>query len=353
MTYGWAILVILVVVSGLFALGVFDSDTVGSAGAEGPFSYEAQIGEGAVSIVLTGAGIDTATVESIEVGTTNCVLPVDNTLKGGEQKTIRCLDANIDPDTNNEVKVTLDYSRIQSSLTHNLEINTQPGKEQIRNIGDFYLDDTDLMGYWKLDNDANDASDNNNDGTASSNSFVSGKINEASNFNGIDSYIHVPTFTSGTISYSYWIKFNSLGPQTLLSPCSRIDCSFATGTHRRGTSRLLDTNIISTYRQSYIDGCSPQSTSITSNKNDFQTGTWYHIVETWDSQDLDIVKLYIDGNLDNSVAVSYSCRWDVSHLFLGKGSLSDGQLNGDMDEIMIFNKVLSEQEISVIYENTK
>jgi hypothetical protein len=48
MTYGWAILVVLVVVSGLFALGVFDRNEVIPGGTEGVFTYELKGGSNGV-----------------------------------------------------------------------------------------------------------------------------------------------------------------------------------------------------------------------------------------------------------------------------------------------------------------
>jgi hypothetical protein len=52
---------------------------------------------------------------------------------------------------------------------------------------------TGLIGHWTFDNTANDASGNGNHGVLINGpTYMTGQVNQALNFDGLDDYVHIP-----------------------------------------------------------------------------------------------------------------------------------------------------------------
>ena len=79
----------------------------------------------------------------------------------------------------------------------------------------------------------------------------------------------------------------------------------------------------------------------------FETGRWYHVAYTWDGAD---VRLYVDGVFASSAPVSRSPLTDERSLVIGKHPPGATEyLNGRLDELRIYNRALSAQEISELH----
>ncbi|MDH5631279.1 MAG: LamG domain-containing protein, partial [Gammaproteobacteria bacterium] len=77
------------------------------------------------------------------------------------------------------------------------------------------------------------------------------------------------------------------------------------------------------------------------------TDQWYFVVGMRDSG---IGKIYINGKLDNSSAVSISSSADS--LYIGMDYKPDARyFDGAMDNVMIFNRTLSEADIKTMYDS--
>ncbi len=87
----------------------------------------------------------------------------------------------------------------------------------------------------------------------------------------------------------------------------------------------------------------------------FRNGRWVHLAITWD-KDADKIVLYIDGR------EAASCPWKNKEsnqlqqipksLTLGKHYADDVPINAEFDELFIFDRPLSENEISTYYIET-
>lgn len=76
---------------------------------------------------------------------------------------------------------------------------------------------------------------------------------------------------------------------------------------------------------------------------------WIHVAGTYDAKKL---RLYIDGEEVASNDVAGDIGHDTSDLLIGSAAPHDGSYNldGDLDEFMIFSKVLTKDEIQEIME---
>ena len=188
--------------------------------------------------------------------------------------------------------------------------------------------------------------------------WVAGKVGTALNFDagpgGLGGYAQVPDSssldltTSGTIEA--WIYADSLisgqgegivhkGDATDFSD-EAYSLQFWTG----NTIALLVNAGSGSYQliQSTVDLASNQ---------------WYHVVGTWDSSGMQI---YINGQINNSNTISAVAQKNSGALNIGaqlssnyNSSLNNLGFNGTIDEVQVYDKALSADEISAYYNSTK
>jgi hypothetical protein len=102
-----------------------------------------------------------------------------------------------------------------------------------------------------------------------------------------------------------------------------------------------------------VDGWSEVSKAQYS-MNNIRAGRWYHVVGTYDSSGDAKAKLYINGtNIVNGSANSNYGYDDSLNLYIGAEPVFYGSyFNGSIDDVMIFNRSLSSEEIKALYANT-
>jgi len=77
------------------------------------------------------------------------------------------------------------------------------------------------------------------------------------------------------------------------------------------------------------------------------TGAWHHIVVTYNSS---LLSLYVNGQLNASAAHTINAETISDNLFVGRRH--DGfSFNGSIDEVLIFNRSLSAEQVSALYKN--
>lgn len=91
----------------------------------------------------------------------------------------------------------------------------------------------------------------------------------------------------------------------------------------------------------------------TNNQNRFVAGgtpteaAWTHLTGTYDGN---ILRLYINGSLTSSNSnVSGNVSTNTEPLLIGRGETGGRHWTGDIDQVMLFNRVLSASEIEDIY----
>ena len=93
------------------------------------------------------------------------------------------------------------------------------------------------------------------------------------------------------------------------------------------------------------NGSSAASSTVVNNAN------WHHVVLTWDSAS-GVVQVYVNGNLEGS---ANSETGDVGSPFSSIGrienSFSSVNYTGQLDELMVFDSIISPSQVSDIYSN--
>ena len=233
-----------------------------------------------------------------------------------------------------------------------------------------YLPTNGLVGWWPFNGNANDESGNGYNGTvngATSTADRFGNANKAYSFDGINDIINLP-LNSGSLAnstvftISYWIipDTNKTTPQTVFAnwlsyPTQIIGTkiSFYTGYWGNGSGY----NIFSGYFAGYGVGTNNRVSPIDAN----------HVIIIFDGNEpisQNRQKVYLNGQLQNNNFSCINCQNNIptsignmyNHTTIG-GRYNTQQNNlielfkGSIDDIGIWNRALSQQEITALYNS--
>lgn len=165
--------------------------------------------------------------------------------------------------------------------------------------------------------------------------------NYAVAFDGSGDYISIPAdpnwaFGTGNFTISFWMSLNNLN---LIHDglFGREDYQWlALEYNHDGDHRL---NLWIDQNGSY----GWDLNNMKSNKNDWVTGTWYHIAIVRSGNQ---IRMYIDGLLDKTATYSATVFNPSSPLYFGRSQLANRFHNGSMDDIRIYNYALDEAELA-------
>ena len=77
-------------------------------------------------------------------------------------------------------------------------------------------------------------------------------------------------------------------------------------------------------------------------------GEWHHVAGTYDGSDF---KLYLDGGVDAQVSPGTDPDTHDNFLFIGGCDIGGYWMTGAIDEVVLYNRALSEQEINELMED--
>jgi hypothetical protein len=207
-----------------------------------------------------------------------------------------------------------------------------------------------LVGWWPFNGNAEDESDYNNDGTVYGATLTEdreGNPNAAYNFSGELDFIEVLDnntldFTN-SYSLSAWYRTTNpnLADQAILGK----------GRHEFGTGYHLLFNSLSKIQFGFNNGEDYENSTInsgvTTQITDILESNWHHVVGTYDGT---TAKLFIDGVLVNFLEIEYTLWNSEQSLLFGKETYGlNRQFDGDLDDIGMWDRVLSENEIEKIF----
>ena len=205
-----------------------------------------------------------------------------------------------------------------------------------------------LVAYWPMNGNTNDSTFNNNDGI--NHNGVFNKDRYASDlssiyFDGVDSYVeginpgnNLPTGNSPR-SFSAWIKNNQYN-------------QYGSNIFHYGTAQAAPTNFhflitdVLGLGNGYGFGVVYGNTIL----ND---STWHFVTGVYEGGTERITKLYIDGKLDNSGAITsepntvLTTNWKVGRFMEGSSNF-----NGNIDELKVYDIPLTNQQIWDKYKAT-
>jgi hypothetical protein len=209
-----------------------------------------------------------------------------------------------------------------------------------------------LVAHYPFDGNANDASGNGNDGVVVGATLTIDRFNKASsayNFDGQDDYIEIPNTDNmfdlvGAWSISTWVKSSVTGDQRSNPIVWKIGRN---GLNEDTFYMAKSDNRFSVGLERASDGYDFSSASA-----EHTTNTFYHVVGTYDGKNL---KVYVNGVLEKTSEIGFINAYvgpaplrigNILHSNHGK----KGVFEGTIDDIRIYKRALSEDEIKALYE---
>ncbi|MFA5099093.1 MAG: LamG domain-containing protein, partial [Candidatus Paceibacterota bacterium] len=208
--------------------------------------------------------------------------------------------------------------------------------------------DTSLVGYWKFDEGtgttAYDASGHGNNGTLNNGpSYTTGKVGSyALSFDGSDDDVYCggsSSLNSTSYTISVWFKTTAISPDNQTAQ-RMVSLSRASGSTKISLMMRVD-------KPKLIANGGEIETSSNTVSND---GNWHNFTTTYNGSSF---LLYLDGSQKNSVSGVLSSAFQGCTIGSLLGSPSQGYFDGYIDDVRIYNRVLSAAEISAIYNLAK
>ena len=203
-----------------------------------------------------------------------------------------------------------------------------------------FLSDTDQIGLWHFNENTGtityDAVGDNN-GNINGASWTTGKLGSALYYDGSQQeYVNIPYAADLSLDHDYSIAFwiypvgQTVQWRTFLTRSNQFTCSYIGGNKIRV----------------HINGYSNIDSSSTAPRN-----TWTHVVFTFKNTDVgnDEIIMYINGQYDNQVGPTWGTPNTPSNPIRVGGDGSSSYYTGKIDELIIYDTVLSSTEVESLY----
>ena len=211
-------------------------------------------------------------------------------------------------------------------------------------IREYYLKKV-VVGSWHFNEGedivALDSSDNRNDGVLNGmdlqSCWIPGISGQALDFDGTDDYVNcvcgpVLNNITSAITVEAWVKNDGYGWQGIVSKWSGGK-SYVLSTDWGGSGRAMFFLSYDGTNYYTVEG----TTCLVNNG-------WHHIVGTYDGN---WMRLYVDGVQEGTpVNQTFNISVSTGSLIIGSWYANDKKFNGAIDEVRIYNKALSENEIN-------
>ncbi len=205
------------------------------------------------------------------------------------------------------------------------------------------------IAHWKLDGDANDSAGTNH-GTIYGATPTTGQINGALDFDGVDDYVDCGDSASinnlSTFSVSLWFKADTISTQVqyphLICQKNLPDYGWTLLLHggysRQVASRLMTSGVPALSTTNFVP----------------DVDQWYHAVMTYDDTGDREIHIYIDGiecSYFEHDAATGTMRFHPSiKTIIGNRAGGDWGWDGLLDEVAIYDRALSSEEIQELYQ---
>lgn len=218
-----------------------------------------------------------------------------------------------------------------------------------------------LIAYYPLNGNTNDSSGNNKHGSPLNGLAYStdahSTANKAANFDGLDDYINIPDatnyFAPPKLSVSYQFNLRNVNTRSAMLCKSAFTTPSAVSW---STGLALPNDPYFTF--SVANGNNPCSGvwgtanglgyELQYNTVPLQSNKWYHVTVIFN---LGVQMTYLDGNLVSARVSSFSYLNQCTNADLRIGGWWQNDIisvNGKIDEVRIYNRILAENEIEAL-----
>jgi hypothetical protein len=280
---------------------------------------------------VSGGNFDNGTYQNTEWNGSSVVLLSGETSGNYTSKIFDC-GSSVGASWNN---ITWENEYFEQELSDNQEGDLMSGNSLL-----FHMNDV-AIGENPIQDSAGD-----NDGSPFGDaSITAGKLNNAGSFDGNGDYANAGNDNSldltQEITISSWINLDVREPSHGFHHSIADRC----GDNQNGYWFYVGNN----GKLGFLAFTSNNYGAVGSS-SDVPVGEWVHVVATYNRTAIKEVKLYINGNLDTHNTISRQVASSNNNLIIGnRGNLH--ALDGKIDELSIYSRVLNESEISDLYDS--
>jgi hypothetical protein len=210
-----------------------------------------------------------------------------------------------------------------------------------------YVPSNGLIGWWPFNGNANDESGNGNNGNVNGAILTNdrfGNSNKAYSFDGINDFIEIANTllpnVNTSFSISFWFNTNLNTVQAIISESSPIP----NNTNYKYAINFSTVLNVSTSNGISSNGVQSQSQII--------TGQWIFGSMVYNSSAQNI-KVYFngieEGVISNTIYSNQNNATQIGRGIAGGSGIPGAYISGKIDDIGIWNRVLTQQEISDLY----
>ena len=199
-----------------------------------------------------------------------------------------------------------------------------------------YVPANGLVGWWPFNGNANDESGNGNNGTNNGATLTTdrnGVTNQAYSFDGVDDYISILRNYQGSFTTSIW--FNSNGNSQYKPLIDAFDVNW-------------EIQIMNSFL-AYVSFDNSSNLQVFNSSVLITNNNWNNLICTYNSN---ILNFYLNGTQIDQFTVN-TLPINSGNYFLGASQTgSDQYFEGKLDDIGIWNRALTPQEITNLYTST-
>lgn len=197
-----------------------------------------------------------------------------------------------------------------------------------------------IIAHYPFNGNANDASGHGYHGVLHGATLTVdrfGKPNQAYEFDGAGNYIEIPDIgTYDQFTESLWVYYKGTPYIAVLNCHTEWDANYL---HFEITGNRVEFAIHGKNSDQYSDFIFDSST----------LNQWHHIAVTYDST-TGKIQFYVDGKLDATKQYDIPRPITVGPAWIGGWNRESRWFLGSLDDIRIYNRVLSSLEIQTLYE---
>jgi hypothetical protein len=199
-------------------------------------------------------------------------------------------------------------------------------------VPDDFFNDNSAVATYKFNGNALDDTINGNNGTASTVTYPTGKFDLAAEFNATNSYVATPNIIpTNNFTFSVWVNLDSFTSNLSMIYTARTNIFWYFAINTSGAIQIYNGANVFLSSSSLIS-----------------TGQWYNI--TYTSSSTSGKKIYVNGSqVYTNSSTQDNQATTGSWQGFGKYSNNLLQFDGKMDQARIFNRVLSDAEVTALY----
>lgn len=349
LTYGWAFLVMAAVIAGLVSLdplgagpSVERCDSTGLVVGCDESTVLMDEEDDSVSLRVENKRSEAVVVENVSVervgasgSDSSCSVP--GTLRPGESREILCYNTSFASSDSTQVEIGYEWYKASVGPEY---AKTGSIVSEGR-AGDAGLVTDGLVGHWPLDASTRGMTDSDKDGSVNgAPSRVTGRVGEALRFRSRGGYID-----AGVQNYS--VLEDSLSISAWIQAFDNKDNAGMVGVGDTGTDNRCLLRYVSTDAITFL--CRAQGTSDVNIAHPVSKREWIHVVGTV-AEDGNAT-LYVNGAKKGSEMMSLPFTGFQTMKIANDEVISDvsHSFNGTVDDIRIYERALSSEEVSSLY----